>query len=513
MDMGEPSSGSDCDPVLLNSFIVKKQRCRVYFHRGVLIWESEGAPYIRVKLPLKNVVGVEYEHPSELSAFTNEIICQGDSPEEYTSFTLHYVTQSKSSKLRLSQVTLTHADPRQVASWVKTIRNYIKELTYRPRCLLLFVNPYGGKKRGQKIYEKKVKPLLARAGIETKVVITQYRNHAHETILSHSFDGIDGVVCIGGDGTVAEVLNALVLRAAKEKGIDTDDPNVELPQPSVAVGVIPGGSTDTIAYSLHGTNDIQTAVLHVIIGESTGLDICSVHNESRLLRYYASMLSYGYLGDVCKSSEKFRWMGPKRYDYSGFRKILANRGYRSEITILSTDRNSPADGPRCYRNCDTCKVEESSIEEKPAADWKTVRGRFFMVNGVNISCACAKAPNGFSPYCHIGDGCLDVILIKHTSMINILRLLLRISSKSRTMFDLPFVEVHRAQEFTLQAMPDPQLELLDPDAPDARTSVWNCDGEVIEGTNIKIRVRRQLIRMFSQRMEEEEQEPSCLGCK
>lgn len=49
------------------------------------------------------------------------------------------------------------------------------------------------------------------------------------------------------------------------------------------------------------------------------------------------------------------------------------------------------------------------------------------------------------------------------------------------------MEVHRAQEFTLQAMPDPKLELLDPDAPDARTSVWNCDGEVVHGTNIKIR--------------------------
>ena len=49
------------------------------------------------------------------------------------------------------------------------------------------------------------------------------------------------------------------------------------------------------------------------------------------------------------------------------------------------------------------------------------------------------------------------------------------------------MEVHRAQEFTFQAMPDPKLELLDPDAPDAQTSVWNCDGEVVHGTNIKIR--------------------------
>lgn len=34
----------------------------------------------RVTLPLKNVVGVEYEHPTELSAYTNETVCQGESP-------------------------------------------------------------------------------------------------------------------------------------------------------------------------------------------------------------------------------------------------------------------------------------------------------------------------------------------------------------------------------------------------------------------------------------------------
>lgn len=33
------------DPVLLNTFVIRKKRCRVYFHRGTLIWESEGAPY------------------------------------------------------------------------------------------------------------------------------------------------------------------------------------------------------------------------------------------------------------------------------------------------------------------------------------------------------------------------------------------------------------------------------------------------------------------------------------
>jgi ceramide kinase len=52
-----------------------------------------------------------------------------------------------------------------------------------------------------------------------------------------------------------------------------------------------------------------------------------------------------------------------------------------------------------------------------------------MVNGANVSCACSRSPNGISPYCHLGDGCVDVLIIKHTHMLNNLRLLLRLSSK------------------------------------------------------------------------------------
>lgn len=124
-------------------------------------------------------------------------------------------------------------------------------------------------------------------------------------------------MCIGGDGTFAEVFNGLVLRAAKDQQIDPNDPDARLPSPTLPVGVIPSGSTDTVAYSLHGTTDVQTAAIHIIFGDSIGLDISSVHSNRNLLRLYASVLSYGYLGDVIRDSEKFRWMGPQRYDYSG----------------------------------------------------------------------------------------------------------------------------------------------------------------------------------------------------
>jgi hypothetical protein len=37
----DPSYGT----VLLSTFVIKKKRCRVYFHKGTLIWETERTPY------------------------------------------------------------------------------------------------------------------------------------------------------------------------------------------------------------------------------------------------------------------------------------------------------------------------------------------------------------------------------------------------------------------------------------------------------------------------------------
>nr|CAD7405412.1 unnamed protein product [Timema poppensis] len=353
---------------------------------------------------------------------------------------------------------MNHTDPRQIASWVKTIHNYINSFTKRPKRIMVFVNPYGGKKKGLQIYEKRVMPLFELAGVHTTITITQSANHARDTLLSCSFDNIDAITCVGGDGTFAEVFNGLVLRTAKDKGIDQNDPEAILPTPSLRVGIIPAGSTDTMAYCFHGTTDVQTAVLLIIFGDSVGLDLCSVHSNATLLRYYSSVISYGYLGDVVRDSERFRWMGPKRYDYSGFKKFFANVGYDGEVSLLS-DSSDPSKGPKCKDNCERCNKKQhkgQKIKEASAGDWKTFRGKFFMINGANVSCACVRSPNGISPYGHLGDGCIDVLLIKHTNLLNNLRLLLTLTSKEKTLFIVresshfePYPHIYPSQKVSL----------------------------------------------------------------
>ena len=45
------------------------------------------------------------------------------------------------------------------------------------------------------------------------------------------------------------------------------------------------------------------------------------------------MVSYGYFGDLMQRSERYRWLGPKRYDISGVRTFLGNYINCSTITF------------------------------------------------------------------------------------------------------------------------------------------------------------------------------------
>lgn len=82
-------------------------------------------------------------------------------------------------------------------------------------------------------------------------------------------------------------MNGLITRTACDHGANPAEPACDLPRPSLRVGVIPGGSTDTVAYCIHGTTDIQTAVIHIIIGNT--FHACS---SSHTYRAVVSSVSY-----------------------------------------------------------------------------------------------------------------------------------------------------------------------------------------------------------------------------
>ena len=60
-------------------------------------------------------------------------------------------------------------------------------------------------------------------------------------------------------------------------------------------------------------------------GRQLSIDICSVWQDGKFVKYSMSLMGYGYFGDVIKESENLQWLGPKRYDLAGFKRFMINR--------------------------------------------------------------------------------------------------------------------------------------------------------------------------------------------
>ena len=77
---------------------------------------------------------------------------------------------------------------------VKSQQNRI-ELVTRP----------GGKKSAKSIYTRKVAPMLQELDVKHEVIFTERSDQAKEYVMENDLDSFDGLVCVGGDGTYAEV--------------------------------------------------------------------------------------------------------------------------------------------------------------------------------------------------------------------------------------------------------------------------------------------------------------------
>ncbi|CAF98379.1 unnamed protein product, partial [Tetraodon nigroviridis] len=499
-------------------------------------------------VPVSELVAVREEEEENRDDGSWKKIKESEGQDCGQAFTVLYVERCQRHRWRCAEVTFACADEALCQLWVSSIREQLATNTSRPEHLLVYINPCGGKRKAEHIYELKVAPLFARAGIRTHVIVTEYANHARDHLKTEAeLKKFDGVVCVGGDGMFSEIIHGLIWRTQIDNGIDLNCPEETLLPCSLRIGIIPAGSTDCICFATVGTNDPVTSALHIIVGDSQPLDVCSVHHNSLFLRYSVSLLGYGFYGDVLTDSERKRWMGPARYDLSGVKMFLTHHYYEGTVSYLPARDaiGTPRDAARCRSGCAVCKHNGEKLSEtaerykmdgaldsgdhESDSEWRTIRGKFLAINGASMSCACPRSPKGLSPAAHLADGTTDLILVRKCSRFDFLRHLLRHTSKddqvlglgspagwartcrsnalSSLQFDLNFVEVHRVRRFRFtprhcQSDSDLELDLRESgkrqifsqicrDHPACGCtpaySSWNCDGEILTHTAIDVR--------------------------
>lgn len=139
------------------------------------------------------------------------------------------------------------------------------------KSLLLIINPVAGKLRARSALFEIVNE-FCKAGYKVETQITQYRGHGSELASKAEKRGFDAVVCVGGDGTLNEVITGLLKNKDKAK---------------VKLGYIPAGSTNDFADTLGLSPIPAQAAKNITKMDTISLDI-GRFNDSRNFSYIAS---------------------------------------------------------------------------------------------------------------------------------------------------------------------------------------------------------------------------------
>ncbi|XP_055047456.2 ceramide kinase [Misgurnus anguillicaudatus] len=535
--------------LLCSELCVQRRPYEVILNCAILAWketqttkkQAGRAIYGAVKagshcVPVCEIIAVQENDDDSPSKYSGkwQKVPQSPVDSQQHAFTVTYVERTRQHCWRCSDVTFHCPERALCLLWVETIREQLALLTNRPKHLLVYINPYGGKQRGKQIYDHKVAPIFSRASISTNVIVTEHANHAKDHLKTEAdLKKYDGVVCVGGDGMFSEIMHGLVSRTQSDKGVDENSMEETLIPCGLRIGIIPAGSTDCICYATVGSNDPVTSALHIVVGDSQPMDVCSVHNNDTFLRYSVSLLGYGFYGDVLTDSERKRWMGPARYDISGIKTFLSHRYYEGAVSFLPADGNlgTPRDKIQCRSGYSICRQsssdklvskDEDNVPDAERQDkWTVIRGKFLAINAASMSCACPRSPKGLSPSAHLADGTTDLILVRKCSRLDFLRHLLRHTNKN-DQFDHSFVEVYRVKQFHFTPRYeecDSEVDLRESGVGGKRflsqicrehracgcmpaQSNWNCDGEILPHSAIQVRVHCQLITLFARGIEE-----------
>jgi YegS/Rv2252/BmrU family lipid kinase len=177
--------------------------------------------------------------------------------------------------------------------------------------ILLIVNPVAGKLRARTALMEIVEVMSA-AGLDVNVRVSQKRGHARELAQAARRDQYEKIVCVGGDGTLNEVITGLVYSGEE-----------------IPLGYIPLGSTNDFANSLKLPRNVKEAARITIEGSPRALDV-GAFGEGRIFSYIASFGLFTAASYTAPQANK-NALGHFAYILEGIKDIVNIRSFHMVV--------------------------------------------------------------------------------------------------------------------------------------------------------------------------------------
>ena len=180
----------------------------------------------------------------------------------------------------------------------------------------IIINPNSGIKKSIHVFNSIVAPELKKRGHTFDSHVTEHQHHAEEIITKANLKDKDGILILGGDGTMHETVNGLLKR----------DEITDIP-----IGLLPTGSGNSLLYDI-GRFDVKTTLNKILNHNTQTIDVLKV-TGSDMIYYSINLVGWGMVNEIGILAEKMRWMGPIRYNVSSIIKIFTYKAKQAKVII------------------------------------------------------------------------------------------------------------------------------------------------------------------------------------
>ncbi|MEM7594114.1 MAG: diacylglycerol kinase family protein [Cyanobacteria bacterium P01_A01_bin.83] len=334
------------------------------------------------------------------------------------------------------QYCFTCGDVSERSQWQRAINNTLAgkpvDAVVKPRRLQIIINPVSGKQQASQIFEK-VRPLFDYSNLEYSVTKTHSATETKNLVYNLNLSELDGLVIVGGDGTIHNAIAGLMGRPDRDTAI-------KLP-----LGIIPGGTGNgfckTLLAQSHETYEPLNAAFLIVKGKQQSFDLAQVKQNNQEYHSFLS-LSWGLISDVDIESEKLKFLGALRFDLYALMLMSWLRTYRGRFSFIPHPDFELTKKPRISQQ----------------GQWFVIEDDFIFLWGMNTSWAAHDM--NVTPHAQLNDGAMDVLIMRRgTSRLELLKALWRCGKGQH--LSLPHMEYYKVQAFKLEPLTEKGYLVVD----------------------------------------------------
>lgn len=235
-------------------------------------------------------------------------------------------------------------------------------------------------------------------GRSAQVIETNRPGHATELARDAKLDDFEGIVVAGGDGSLFEVVNGVMQRAADDRP---------------AIGLLPLGTGNAFCRDIGLEPDNWRGAIGVIAaGNTRKIDVAQIACEGERF-HYVNIAGIGFVRDVGRTAAKLKFSGKMAYTLATLWRCLNLRSHTLEVV---------ADGRDISMESLFMEVSNSRYT-----------GSSFLI----------------APGARVDDGELDLVMVRKLPRLRLLRLFPTIYSGKHVLHEE--VTVIRAREIRIRA--------------------------------------------------------------